>query len=283
MKKGHEYDLHRFMLKVTHRLLTILTRSVSVLMLSMGNIGCGKVAEKPDGYRSAKPAVDIGLSNSIGGRVVLSGGLPKDHGAVIDVGGNPLCSQHGPIIDPKWKVAPDGGFADVVVSVRNGALASNVSATSVLMDQKECLFVPNLIAIQLGQSVRFRNSDMTFHNVRVVKHQIGSELQGKSIENFAQASLGGENTRVFDEPGIYRVECDVHRWMRGWIAVVEGIHFAVSGADGKFQISRALPDGNYVLEAWHAQFPEPLVQTVQVKSGVASAHFEFKLADAFRS
>ena len=271
------------MLTAPHHTTITLTRFVSVVLLSVANVSCGKVTESPVALRSAKPLVEVPSGNSISGRVVLIGGTPSDLAKVIDVGGNPLCSQHGEIVDPKWKVSRDGGFADVVVSVRNGSMARNVATSEVLMDQKNCLFVPNLLAIQAGQTVRFRNSDMTFHNVRVVKHQLGSELQGKSIENFAQASMGGENSRVFYEPGIYRVECDVHRWMRGWIAVVEGIHFAVSDTEGNFQISRVLPDGKYVLEAWHAQFPEPLVQTVQVKGGVASAHFEFKLETAFRS
>lgn len=271
------------MLTAPHHTTITLTRFVSVVLLSVANVSCGKVTESPVALRSAKPLVEVPSGNSISGRVVLIGGTPSDLAKVIDVGGNPLCSQHGEIVDPKWKVSRDGGFADVVVSVRNGSMARNIATSEVLMDQKNCLFVPNLLAIQAGQSVRFRNSDMTFHNVRVVKHQLGSELQGKSIENFAQASMGGENSRVFYEPGIYRVECDVHRWMRGWISVVESIHFAVSDADGKFQISRVLPDGQYVLEAWHAQFPTPLVQTVQVKSGVASANFEFKIETAFRS
>jgi plastocyanin len=271
------------MLTASHPTFNTLTHLVSVVMLSVASVSCGKVSESPAVFRSAKPMIEVASGNSISGTVVLTGGSPSELGKAIDVGGNPLCSQHGAIIDPKWRVSSDGGFADVVVSVRNGSMASNVSPTEVLMDQRDCLFVPNVLSVQAGQSVRFRNSDMTFHNVRVVKHQLGSELQGKSVENFAQASMGGENSRVFDEPGIYRVECDVHRWMRGWIAVVEGIHFAVSDREGNFQISRVLPDGKYVLEAWHAQFPEPLVQTVQVKGGVASAHFEFKLDTAFRS
>ena len=271
------------MLTAPHHAIITLTRIVSAVLLSIGGVSCGKVTETPVSFRSSKPLIEIPTGNSISGRVTLICGVPSDLAKVIDVGGNPLCSQHGQIVDPKWKVSRDGGFGDVVVSVRNGSMASHVSPSEVLMDQKNCLFSPSVIAIQVGQSVRFRNSDMTFHNVRVVKHQVGSELQGKNVENFAQASLGGENSRVFDEPGIYRVECDVHRWMRGWISVIEGIHFAVSDLEGNFQLSRVLPDGEYVLEAWHAQFPEPLVQTVQVKSGVASAHFEFKLETAFRS
>jgi plastocyanin len=249
----------------------------------MVNVSCGKSSEASVGFRSTRPIVEVAETPCLEGTVVLTGGVPSTKGQVIDVGGNPLCSQHGSIIDPTWRVSENGGLADVVVSVKNGPLAKNVPEMGGTIDQKECLFLPNVAAVQVGQAVRFKNSDMTFHNVRVVRHQMGTELQGQSVANYAQASMGGENTRVFDEPGVYRIECDVHRWMRGWIVVNEGIHFGVSDSLGKFQISRALPDGDYVLEAWHPQFSEPVVQNVRVSGGKGAANFEFKLSSAFRS
>ena len=40
--------------------------------------------------------------------------------------------------------------------------------------------------------------------------------------------------------------------MRGWIGVVAGPFFSVTGADGSFEI-RNLPAGDYVLEVWHEE------------------------------
>lgn len=267
----------------SHRAFARQTGSVMLIMFSMVNVSCGKSPKTSSGFQSVRTVIEVEETPCLEGRVVLTGGIPSTLGQVIDVIGNPLCSQHGAIIDPTWKVSADGELADVVVTLKNGPIAKNVPDLGGTIDQKECLFLPNMSAVQMGQSVRFKNSDMTFHNVRVVHHQLGTELQGESVANYAQDSMGGENTRVFDEPGVYRIECDVHRWMRGWIVVNEGIHFAVSDSLGKFQIFRALPDGNYVLQAWHAQFPEPVTQNVRVSGGRGTAHFEFQLSFAFRS
>ena len=267
----------------THRLCYKLTGSVLVCLLSMVNVSCGKAPDAPIASRVREPSIEVAEILTLEGSVTLSGGFPSTHGQAIDVGGNPLCSQHGKIIDPTWRVSENRGLADVIINVKNGPIAKNVPRMGATIDQRECLFRPNVVAVQSGQTVCFKNSDMTFHNVRVVRHQMGTELQGQSVANFAQASMGGENTHVFNEAGVYRLECDVHRWMRGWIFVNEGIHFAVTDSLGKFQISRALPDGDYVLQAWHAQFPEPVTQNVRVSGGRGTAHFEFQLSSAFRS
>lgn len=243
---------------------------------------CGKAPEPAAALAPRGPAIPVAEGVSIEGRVILTGGKPAGLGKSIDVGGNPFCSQHGTLIDPAWKVSADGGLGDAVVVVRNAPVASNVSQEPVLVDQKACLFVPTVTAIQAGQSVRFRNSDLTFHNVRVIRHEAGTTNRGQSLENYAQPSMGGENIRRFDEPGIFRVECDVHRWMRAWIRVCEGIHSAVSDADGGFRITRVLADGEYTLEAWHPQFEKPVVKTIRVRNGKSFASFEFHLATAFR-
>ncbi|MBF8305891.1 MAG: hypothetical protein HW398_1079, partial [Acidobacteria bacterium] len=49
------------------------------------------------------------------------------------------------------------------------------------------------------------------------------------------------------------VKCNVHPWMISYIGVQRHPFFAVSGADGSFEI-KGLPPGNYVIEAWHEKF-----------------------------
>lgn len=256
------------------------------IFLSIANVGCGKVREPVSAFPSgpAKPVAftEVDESLSITGRVSLIGGMPSALGAKIDVGGNPFCTQHGDLIDPAWKVSPDGGLADAVVYVADSTAAANIAAEPVLIDQKNCLFSPTMTAVQPGQTVRFLNSDLTFHNVRVVRHEIGTAGKGESLDNYAQPSMGGKNDRVFAEPGIYRIECDVHRWMRAWVFVNRGCRHAVSGPDGKFAINRSLPDGGHTVRVWHPQFPRPAEKSVTVNGGRAAVDFDFKLAEAFR-
>ncbi len=78
-------------------------------------------------------------------------------------------------------------------------------------------------------------------------------------------------------PEIFKVKCDVHPWMTGWVAVFDHPYFAVTGDDGAFTI-KGLPDGTYTLQAWHERYGTK-DQTVVVKAGVATADFAFKTDD----
>jgi uncharacterized protein (DUF2141 family) len=49
------------------------------------------------------------------------------------------------------------------------------------------------------------------------------------------------------------VKCNVHPWMRAYIAVVHHPFFAVTGDDGTFTIKN-LPAGTYTLEAVHETY-----------------------------
>ncbi|MCB1279369.1 carboxypeptidase regulatory-like domain-containing protein [Prosthecobacter sp.] len=247
----------------------------------IANVSCGKIPEAADTVTLA-PAVTVAEATSITGKVTLKGADSAKLTKVVDVGGNPFCTGHGDIIDPAWRVAADGALADVVITVRGSQRADNLPAAAPLIDQTKCEFVPHTIAIQPGQNVRFHNSDLTFHNIRIARCEAGTHGKGDNMDNFGQPSRGDENVKTFNTPGIYRLECDVHRWMNAWVFVHEGVHSAVSTADGHFTISRSLADGDYVVEAWHPQFPQTLSQTVTVRGGKATADFVFDFAKAFQ-
>jgi len=240
---------------------------------------CGKVTDQVT--QPLSPAVTVTESNSLTGKVTLSGGKPTTAGNKIDVGGNPFCTGHGAITDPTWKVAEDGGLAGVVVSVRQTQRASNLHSEVPLIDQKNCEFLPHLSVIQSGQSVRLHNSDMTFHNIRVVRHEEGTSSKGENLANLAQPAQGAENLYSFPVPGIYRLECDVHRWMRAWVYVHDGIHATSTETDGTYTINRTLADGIYEVTAWHPKFAERITQTITVRGGHVKADFTFDLSKSF--
>jgi plastocyanin len=250
-------------------------------VMLIANVSCGKAPESAADVKLA-PAVEIASKPSITGKVTLKGTDTAQLRKVVDVGGNPFCTGHGEIVDSAWRVAADGALADAVITVRGSQRASNLPETAPLIDQTKCEFVPHTIAIQPGQNVRFHNSDLTFHNIRIARHEPGTRGKGENIDNIGQPSRGDENVKVFNTPGIYRLECDVHRWMNAWVFVHEGVHATVSTTDGRYEVSRALADGEYVVEAWHPQFPKNLSQTITVRDGKATADFEFDFTQAFQ-
>lgn len=242
---------------------------------------CGKPVTPAAASVTLAPALEVAVKPSLTGKVTLVGGKPSGLGKVIDVGGNPFCTGHPELVNPAWHVSPEGGLEDAVVSIRRSPRASNDTSDAVVINQTHCEFSPYMTVLQAGQSARFHNGDLTFHNVRLIRQKLGTKAEGQNLENFGQPAQGDENVKVFNEPGIYRLECDVHRWMKAWVFVHEGVHAAATGPDGTFTINRALADGPYEVEVWHPQFAEKLTRTVTVQGGVATANFEFNLAKSF--
>jgi hypothetical protein len=66
-----------------------------------------------------------------------------------------------------------------------------------------------------------------------------------------QALQGLKDTHVFSTQEIMvPFRCDVHKWMNSFVGVVAHPFFAVTGADGAFQL-KGLPPGTYTIELWH--------------------------------
>lgn len=127
----------------------------------------------------------------------------------------------------------------------------------VTMAQKDTAFVPGLLVVPVGTTVRFPNQDPFFHNVF-------------SYSSAARFDLGrytrGESKDVrFQEPGIVKVYCEVHEPMRAVILVTENRHWAVPDSEGRFTLPD-VPAGTHTLVAWHADRGE-VEQEIRVRSG----------------
>ena len=80
--------------------------------------------------------------------------------------------------------------------------------------------------------------------------------------------------RPLRRPGVMRVECDSHGWMRGWVYVTNDVA-TVTSEDGRFDITD-VPPGTYELVVWHERY-EGTAQTVTVTAGgTAEASFSLE-------
>ena len=115
-------------------------------------------------------------------------------------------------------------------------------AARATMDQRDQSFVPHVLAITVGTTVDFPNSDPYFHNVfslsKTRSFDLGSYARGKS-----------KSVR-FDRPGVVQVFCDIHSHMSAYILVFAHRYFAVTDAAGRYEIAR-VPPGSYTLSVWH--------------------------------
>ena len=76
-----------------------------------------------------------------------------------------------------------------------------------------------------------------------------------------------------------RFKCDVHPWMGAYMGVLDHPFFAVSGADGSFEID-GLPAGDYVIEAWHETLGTQTQSVTVAADGAVGVTFDFAPATA---
>ena len=64
---------------------------------------------------------------------------------------------------------------------------------------------------------------------------------------------------------MFRLACDIHRWMIAYVGAVSNPYFAVTGSAGTFEI-RNVPPGTYTIQAWQEQYG-PVMKTIKVTAG----------------
>ncbi len=200
----------------------------------------------------------------VSGRVTLTGVPPANETVAMTT--DPFCAGHNPGETelPAYVVGADGALGNVLLRVTEGVTGSYAApAAARQLDQKGCAFSPRVLALMTGQPLDIVSSDATLHNV----HAAAKE---NAAFNLGMPAPGTRYTRTFARPEIVPFKCDVHPWMRAWVAVVPHPFFAVTGPDGLYEITR-LPAGTYKVEAWHEKLPAQTF-TVTVGDGETQAH-----------
>ncbi|MFL5242764.1 MAG: hypothetical protein ACJ8FY_11705 [Gemmataceae bacterium] len=115
----------------------------------------------------------------------------------------------------------------------------------VIMDQPFCQFVPHALALRKGQELVVKNSAPINHNVN---YQGGANNPGNNVILPAGKSVNVKDLKPSKTP--ISVTCNIHGWMKAWIRVFDHPYFAITDADGKFEIKNA-PAGDFQLVIWH--------------------------------
>jgi plastocyanin len=126
-------------------------------------------------------------------------------------------------------------------SAPRGAFEPNDGGRAV-MDQRNETFVPHVLAITVGTTVDFPNSDKFYHNV--------FSLSKTKAFDLGRYATGSSRPVRFDRPGIVRVFCDIHSHMNAFILVFSHPFFALTDADGRYRIDN-VPAGTYAVIAWN--------------------------------
>jgi plastocyanin len=246
---------------------------VAVLVLATG---CGlsesaKPADAPVASNTAGKPPGVKGTASVAGSVRFSGKTPKpEH---LDMDAVPACArQHegSPAINEALMVGRQGSVKNAYVWIEAGLPEAvwPVPVGNAKIDQKGCLYLPRVVAIQAGQGVEFTNHDPTNHNIHPVP-EFNTEV------NRIQAPNGAPLVERFDQPEVgILIRCNVHPWMKAWVHVAAHPFWALTEADGNF-IIRDLPAGEYTLSVWHETLGRKHL-TIRVGEGEqAAATFTF--------
>jgi len=182
---------------------------------------------------------------AIKGVVKFEGTPPKAKS--ISMAADPSCAkQHpGPVLTLEVATDSKGGLQNVLVFVADGLGDQTFDPPKepVVISQKGCLYQPHVMVVQRNQPFEVVNDDPTAHNIHPTpannREWNKAELPGARVEEaFAREEIA------------IPVKCNIHPWMRGYIAVLKNPYFAVTKPDGSFDLPN-LPPGTYTIKAWH--------------------------------
>jgi plastocyanin len=147
----------------------------------------------------------------------------------------------------------------IVVSLEAPGLNVVAPQQPVEMDQKQMEFMPHVLPVVTGTTVRFLNSDSVTHNVFSPegKYNLGTWPTGESREY------------KFEKPGVYTQLCQVHPEMEGYVIVLSTPYFATTDKTGHFEI-QGVAAGKYTLVAWSEKL-KSAKQEVTVEDGKATS------------
>ena len=197
---------------------------------------------------------------TVKGQVVL----PKDKIPAAAAGNEVVtvdkahCEAKGPLPKNVLVVNPkNDGVKNVVVwirpdnNVRNAPLPpaqikpelAKVASKNHLIDQPCCQFEPRVLAVRVGDTLEVKNSAPVPHNIKydgtnAFNVNLPPGMSHKMAEPFDAVST----------PTPFG--CSIHPWMTGRIRTFDHPYFAMTDADGKFEIKDA-PAGKFRVVYWH--------------------------------
>lgn len=120
-----------------------------------------------------------------------------------------------------------------------------IAQPQVVLDQPCCAFIPHVMGMRVGQDLVVKNSAPVAHNVNYAGNPLTNPGGNQLLPPGGMITVQGLKAERLP----LRISCNIHPWMSAKIGVFEHPYFAVTDADGKFEIKDA-PAGNYRLIAW---------------------------------
>jgi plastocyanin len=228
------------------------------------------IAFSQSGWGPAGAAGPADAAATLSGVVKFQGIAPKPK--AIDMSSDPNCAKAHPTpaTTEEVVVGADNGLANVIVYVSDGLGDRTFQPPDqpVVLEQKGCEYRPHVLALQTKQKLDVVNADETTHNIHP------SPNNNREWNMTQPHGMPLEQAFAREEIAI-PVKCNIHPWMKGYIAVFKHPYFVVSDKKGSFDL-KDLPPGSYTITAWHEKLGM-LTQKITVGAGeTKTLDFTFK-------
>ncbi|MGH9313596.1 MAG: carboxypeptidase regulatory-like domain-containing protein, partial [Vicinamibacterales bacterium] len=182
-----------------------------------------------------QPAATTAAQTKVGvieGRVIYEGAPPAP--TFVIEGGR---TQHVLYVDKS------GGLQYAIVFLNDSRVGAT-STTPAVLNQRDFIFEPQVLAVDAGQPVRFTSDDPANHNVR---SSDANPTNAFSVNTAAGAPAPPPHRFARTPPDRPVVlSCDIHPWMIAWVYAFDRQTFAVTDARGRFRLEN-VPPGRYRL------------------------------------
>lgn len=215
---------------------------VTLAVLLLGILGgrrfpADAAEQRPDtALRQSSP----GPTGAVVGRVSVAGNLQKPKPLQV-FKNRGFCGATVP--NETLLISADRGVRNAVVLFRPLDRRAPAQPERLVLDNRQCAFVPHVQVAAVGSELLLKNSDPILHTVHA---RLGTEtLFNVGLPKWREV------TKRLERVGVIRINCDVlHTWMSAAIVVTDTPFFAVTGVNGSFVVDQ-LPTGSYQAEIWH--------------------------------
>ncbi len=220
-----------------------LTANATRAMAIRSHLGAGTNAEAAGDATMSGPEPTGWVS--LTGRFTIQGDAPKPMALNVDKDVT-VCAPGGrKVFGEELVVSKDGGIKNVVIYLSSDLPAEEPwthpdaapgNTEPVEFDQKECVFLSHVLAVQTSQTLKILNSDAIGHNAKL------SPKDNPPFNQIIPANASVDYSFTAQEASPFPVACSIHPWMNAAILVRDNGYFAVTAEDGTFEIPK-LPAG----------------------------------------
>jgi hypothetical protein len=219
--------------------------------------------------------VTVADGGTLSGTIKLAGDIPKPKGYNLVTFPDPLYC--GRISDGRgWRllqtfhIGAEQAFEDVVVLIEGIEKGKKFEFKTPRVKAIDCMFKPFTTVVWDRHPVEVINMDPVMHDIQAYEtSQLGPRvlfnvplpmnlLHPKEMGHAAEyhRHLPGEPMKqtVHMTKGrrVFVMQCGFHAYMESWGLAVDNPYYAVTGQDGRFEITD-VPPGMYKVFVWHPQ------------------------------